>query len=162
MAKLYLGAVIFIVLPLFADCTAEQEGSNAEDAGDADCSQLGFSRSKLDCGRCRELTRFDLKSLEETCLKCCHESDESSQKIKYAHARLEICNCNLANFPQIQAFVKSDQVRDFPRLKIKHVRGSLQVMKMLDENENLVEELSVKKWDSDTIVEFLHEHLQNP
>lgn len=59
------------------------------------------------------------------------------------------------------AFVKSDRPKAFSKLAVKHVPGQHPTIKLLDAKGSEVEEMSIKKWDTDTIEEFLREHLLN-
>lgn len=61
----------------------------------------------------------------------------------------------------LTAFVKSDRPKAFPKLAVKHVAGQHPTIKLLDSRGTQVEEMSIKKWDTDTIEEFLREHLMN-
>ncbi|MGH0135776.1 UNVERIFIED_CONTAM: hypothetical protein FKN15_075684 [Acipenser sinensis] len=56
-------------------------------------------------------------------------------------------------------FVKSDKPKMFKGLQIKYVRGSDPVLKLLDDNGNIAEELSILKWNTDSVEEFLSEKL---
>ncbi|XP_077472316.1 selenoprotein F-like [Stigmatopora argus] len=57
------------------------------------------------------------------------------------------------------AFVKGDKPKMFKGLQIKYVRGSDPVLKLLDDNGNISEELSILKWNTDSVEEFLSEKL---
>lgn len=72
---------------------------------------------------------------------------------------MEICACNLGHYPQVQAFVKSDRPKAYSKLTVKHVPGQHPTLKLFDSKGNEVEELSIRKWDTDDIEEFLREHL---
>ena len=106
------------------------------------------------------MPRFQLEELKPDCLKCCtvFKDTESTAK-KYHSARMEICACNLGHYPQVQAFVKSDRPKAFSSLTVKHVPGQHPTLKLFDSKGNEVEEMSIRKWDTDTIEEFLREHL---
>lgn len=92
-----------------------------------ECSKLGFNKAELWCDRCSELRKFELDELKDSCLKCCKEDDKNSRKVghlnfwtnqlsfslfvflcfqKYAYARLEYCECNIANFPQVKGLIE--------------------------------------------------------
>ena len=58
------------------------------------------------------------------------------------------------------AFVKSDRPNQFRGLSVKYARGAMPVIKMLDEDRRVVETLSIEKWDTDTVEDFLHERLR--
>jgi len=65
----------------------------------------------------------------------------------------------VGHYPQLQAFIKSDRPKSFPNLTIKYMRGAEPVIKMLSAEGEVQEELSIQKWDTDTIEEFLRTHL---
>ncbi|GBM51553.1 hypothetical protein AVEN_80659-1 [Araneus ventricosus] len=58
------------------------------------------------------------------------------------------------------AFVRSEAPNEFPGLSVKYVRGADPVVKLLDGDGNTQEELSIQKWDTDTVIEFLREHME--
>ncbi|CAH1271253.1 SELENOF [Branchiostoma lanceolatum] len=58
------------------------------------------------------------------------------------------------------SFVKSDRPKQFPGLKVKYVRGADPILKMLDHKDQVVETLSIEKWNTDNVEEFLSEKLQ--
>lgn len=43
---------------------------------------------------------------------------------------------------------------------LQYVRGSDPVLKLLDDNGNIAEELSILKWNTDSVEEFLSEKLE--
>ncbi|KAH0618441.1 hypothetical protein JD844_017649, partial [Phrynosoma platyrhinos] len=45
-------------------------------------------------------------------------------------------------------------------LKFRYVRGSDPVLKLLDDAGNIAEELSILKWNTDSVEEFLSEKLE--
>jgi hypothetical protein len=56
--------------------------------------------------------------------------------------------------------VKGDLPSKFPGLEVRYVRGSDPFIKLLNEQRDTVETLSIDKWDTDAIVEFLKERLE--
>lgn len=46
--------------------------------------------------------------------------------------------------------------KKFSNLKIKFVRGITPILKLLDEKHNVVDELNIQKWDTDTIQVYNH------
>ncbi|ERE87672.1 selenoprotein precursor [Cricetulus griseus] len=66
----------------------------------------------------------------------------------------------LTALAEVPAFVRSDKPKLFRGLQIKYVRGSDPVLKLLDDNGNIAEELSILKWNTDSVEEFLSEKLQ--
>lgn len=95
------------------------------------------------------------------CKECCNEDKTEPTLQKFHKAILEVCTCKFGAYPQIQAFIKSDRPAKFPNLQIKYVRGLDPMIKLVDENGNVKETLSITKWDTDTVEEFLTEHLIN-
>ena len=59
-----------------------------------------------------------------------------------------------------EAFVKSDRPAQYPGLQVKYVRGADPIIKLMDENKQVVETLSIEKWNTDSVEEFLGEHLK--
>ncbi|KAG8132611.1 hypothetical protein E2320_010456 [Naja naja] len=55
---------------------------------------------------------------------------------------------------------RSDKPKLFRGLQIKYVRGSDPVLKLLDDSGNIAEELSILKWNTDSVEEFLNEKLE--
>lgn len=79
---------------------------------------------------------------------------------RYPKAVLEVCTCKFGAYPQIQAFVKSDRPAKFPNLTIKYLRGLDPIVKLLNEDGDVVEVLSITKWNTDTVEEFFETHLE--
>ena len=79
---------------------------------------------------------------------------------KYPKAILEVCQWRLGAFPQVQAFIKSDRTERYPGLTIKYVRGADPVIKLLDEDEDVVETMAIDRWNTDSVEEFLDLYLE--
>ena len=58
------------------------------------------------------------------------------------------------------AFVKSDRPKQFPGLRIKYVKGSDPVIRLLNEDRKVMDTLSIEKWNTDSVEEFLNERLR--
>lgn len=139
--------IVFLLLPL-VECELLES-----------CGNLGFT-SNLLCSACHDLKPFNLSTLSESCEQCCiPDLDDKEEKNVYPYARLEVCGWKLGRFPQIESFVKGEERQRFQSLQVKYVRGSNPVIKLLDSKKEIVEEVSVEKWNTDSIVEFLSEHL---
>lgn len=121
------------------------------------CVEQGFS-SNLLCSNCARLPEFGLEQLTDVCQKCCLE-DADTEKKTYAKAQLEICGWKIGKYPQIQAFLKSDKPNQFTNLKVKYVKGADPVLKFFDAQNNIEEVMSIEKWNTDTVEEFLQQHL---
>lgn len=98
-------------------------------------------------------------TIREHCRECCEQDDVSPTSKRYPKAILEVCTCKFGAYPQIQAFIKSDRPAKFPNLSIKYLRGADPIVKLLDKNDNVVETLSITKWNTDTVEEFFETHL---
>lgn len=135
-----------------------------------ECKGLGFVKNNLLCSSCALLPQYDLDILKKHCESCCVQEtsdstkDEGSAKTvkRYPKARLEVCGWKLASFPQVQAFVKSDRPGKFPNLEVKYMGGQMPQIKLLEGDDSVAETLSITKWDTDTIVEFLQTYLEPP
>jgi len=124
-----------------------------------ECRSLGFNRANLLCSSCNYLEEFDLSALENECRACCQQEGKSDAAVLYPQAILEVCGWKLGSYPQVQAFIKSDKARGLPNLKIKYVRGADPIIKLLDDDGVVKEELAIDKWNTDSVEEFLTMHL---
>lgn len=107
------------------------------------------------------LTRYPFAtSYSDQCRECCQKDDVVSTSRRYPKAVLEVCTCKFGAYPQIQAFVKSDRPAKFPNLTIKYLRGLDPIVKLLNEDGDVVEVLSITKWNTDTVEEFFETHLE--
>lgn len=95
----------------------------------------------------------------EHCNECCQKDDIASTTRRYPKAVLEVCTCKFGAYPQIQAFIKSDRPAKFPNLQIRYLRGLDPIVKLYDENDSVVEVLSINKWNTDAVQEFFATHL---
>lgn len=57
------------------------------------------------------------------------------------------------------AFIKGEKSKQFENFTVKYVRGAEPVIKLMDAEGEVLEELNIQKWDTNTIEEFLQEHL---
>ena len=122
------------------------------------CHDAGFSQNLL-CGSCDELIRFKLGELEDSCRNCCEADKESVGGQVYHAATLKVCKWKIGRYPQIQAFVHEKKSL-FPNVRVSYERGADPQMLLHDENDNVKETLSITKWDTDTVEEFLREKLK--
>uniref|UniRef100_A0AAY4D2W6 Selenoprotein F n=1 Tax=Denticeps clupeoides TaxID=299321 RepID=A0AAY4D2W6_9TELE len=120
------------------------------------CRELGFS-SNLLCSSCQLLGEFNLEQLDPACKRCCQEEAQIGPGKRYPGAILEVFQGEKYSIPT--SFVRSDMPKLFKGLQIKYVRGSDPVLKLLDDNGNIAEELSILKWNTDSVEEFLTEKL---
>ncbi|VDL66328.1 unnamed protein product [Nippostrongylus brasiliensis] len=125
-----------------------------------ECKSAGFVPESLKCNLCDELGKFNLEMLMSDCLACCTK-DKDDEHEKYPLAYVEVCECNLGRFPQVQAFVRQDMASQWGgRVKIRHVRGVLPQILLKDNSGNTKQTLNIEKWDTDTITAFLNEWIE--
>lgn len=94
------------------------------------------------------------------CKECCQKDSATPTLKRYPKAVLEVCTCKFGAYPQIQAFIKSDRPAKFPNLTIKYLRGLDPIVKLIDDDGNVKETLSINKWNTDTVEEFFDTHLE--
>ena len=58
--------------------------------------------------------------------------------------------------------MKSSRPEAFPNLTIKYVRGADPVIKLMDEDGDVMETLAIDKWNTDSVEEFLNTYLILP
>lgn len=145
---------------LFTICCLFQYSTTLAEFTAQDCRELGFIKSQLLCSNCGNLKDFGLEEIKEQCIECCQKESVGSAARKYPKAILEICTCSFQTYPQIQAFLKSERPSKFKNLEIKYLRGLEPQIKLLDIKGNVVETLSIVRWNTDTVQEFFETHLE--
>uniref|UniRef100_A0A8C8GKC9 Selenoprotein F n=1 Tax=Oncorhynchus tshawytscha TaxID=74940 RepID=A0A8C8GKC9_ONCTS len=138
----------FVLLPccvaamlLLCCCQLSAYGANLSSES---CRELGFS-SNLLCSSCDLLGEFSLSSIQPVCKQCCQQEVHMESRKLYPGAILEVFQ---GEFP------------DSPVFFIQYVRGADPILKLLDDNGNIAEELSILKWNTDSVEEFLSEKLE--
>ncbi|PAV75637.1 hypothetical protein WR25_07972 isoform A [Diploscapter pachys] len=125
-----------------------------------ECRQAGFVPESLKCDSCHKLGDFNLDTLMTDCLGCCTKEKELEHE-KYPLAIMEVCECNLGRFPQMQAFVHNDMAAAWGgRVKVRHVRGVRPTIILKDASGVPRQTLNVEKWDTNTLTGFLNEWVQ--
>jgi len=125
------------------------------------CKKKGYSKGLM-CSSCNELEQFRLGELVASCRDCCQEDVSEMAKVLYPYAEIVVCSWKLGKFPQIQAFLsKSERFERFPRLTMRNARGSDPFLVLQGENREAKETLSIDKWNTDSLEEFLTQHLQS-
>jgi len=120
---------------------------------------MGFTQN-LKCSTCELLTKYELDPIKENCFKCCSKDEsEAPETPKYPFAELVVCGWKLKRFPQVSAFIKSDRVRQFPNLKVRYAHGTDPIIRLMNEDREVVEILGIDKWNTDSVEEFFQEHL---
>ncbi|KAL3988260.1 glycerol-3-phosphate O-acyltransferase 1/2 [Sarotherodon galilaeus] len=117
------------------------------------CRELGFS-SNLLCSSCDLLGEFSLAKLQPNCRQCCQqEAQMDGRKTTWVQQHFSSSGSTLE--PSSRCVDENWG----GSLKSKYVRGSDPVLKLLDDNGNIAEELSILKWNTDSVEEFLSEKL---
>ncbi|XP_012233545.1 selenoprotein F [Linepithema humile] len=125
-----------------------------------DCKVLGFNKANLLCSTCEHFTEPSLAKILSSCKECCLKDDyDLSGSRRYPKAVLEVCTCKFGQYPQIQAFIKSDRPKKYKNLSIKYVRGLDPIIKLYDAENRVEDVLDIHKWDTDSVDEFLSTHL---
>ncbi|CAG7823455.1 unnamed protein product [Allacma fusca] len=107
------------------------------------CISRGFNRVNLQCSSCLILDDYELKVLKNDCLECCSGDliDQSSNST-------------------VQAFIKSDEPGKHPNLQIKYKGGQLPQIVLYEDEGVIANTMSIQKWDTDTIKEFINTYLE--
>jgi len=125
-----------------------------------ECKAAGFVPESLQCSSCERLSDFNLETLITDCNSCCIK-ERALEHEKFALAHIEVCECNLSRFPQVQAFVHNDMASAWGgRVKVKHVRGVRPQIVLKDHTGSNRQTLNIEKWDTDTITEFLNQWIE--
>ncbi|CAM4605060.1 unnamed protein product [Caretta caretta] len=124
------------------------------------CRELGFS-SNLLCSSCNLLGQFSLNQLDPFCRECCQE--EAQFETRKRSMQVLFLKCVDENWEGSLKFRLLSGVTS-PNYsgdcKSSYVRGSDPVLKLLDDSGNIAEELSILKWNTDSVEEFLSEKLE--
>ncbi|VDO28270.1 unnamed protein product [Haemonchus placei] len=79
----------------------------------------------------------------------------------YPYADIEVCDCNLARFPQAQAFVQENMAAPWgDSVRVRQVRGITPQIVLKDHSGKRIQTYNIEKWDTDTIKEFLTEFIE--
>ncbi|XP_024024594.1 selenoprotein F-like [Morus notabilis] len=98
--------------------------------------------------------------LVSDCLKCCAEdSDDSTSKITYSGAILEVCMRKLVFYPEIVGFIEEEKDR-FPSVKVQYLFNSPPKLIMLDDAGQHKETIRIDNWKREHILQFLKEKVK--
>lgn len=67
---------------------------------ESECKEAGFNPETLKCSACDKLSNFNLDEIITDCQRCC-KKEEASAHDRYPMAVIEVCECNLGRFPQV-------------------------------------------------------------
>ncbi|MBA0596525.1 hypothetical protein Gorai_013342, partial [Gossypium raimondii] len=127
---LYYWVLIFILIPSASFVIVS---SSKEQLSSKQCEDLGFTGLAL-CSDCNTFSEYVKdKELISDCLKCCTEdSDDSTSKITYSGAILEVCMRKLVFYPEIVGFIEEEKDK-FPTVKVQYLFNSPPKLIMLDD-----------------------------
>ncbi|CAK7302940.1 Selenoprotein F [Vulpes lagopus] len=124
------------------------------------CRELGFS-SNLLCSSCDLLGQFNLLQLDPDCRRCCQEEAQFETKKSFMQVLfLKFVDENWGGSLKSKLLSGVTNPNYSEDYKSRYVRGSDPVLKLLDDNGNIAEELSILKWNTDSVEEFLSEKLE--
>ncbi|CAD5229581.1 unnamed protein product [Bursaphelenchus okinawaensis] len=147
---------ILLMVPLVTSQLYEEDTEMSAE----ECKEVGFNKATLKCPTCKLLPQYNLDLIVSDCEKCCIKESEKSHE-KYPSAQIEVCECNLQRFPQVNAFVKTELSQQWGnKLRIRHVRGTLPTIVLKDGAGKPQKTLNIEKWDTDTITDFLNDWLE--
>uniref|UniRef100_A0A803P0W4 Selenoprotein F n=1 Tax=Cannabis sativa TaxID=3483 RepID=A0A803P0W4_CANSA len=142
--------VIMVLVVLPSDTTAKEQLTTRE------CEDLGFTGLAL-CSDCNSLAEY---VKDQECLKCCTEdSNDSSSKITYSGAILEVCMRKLVFYPEIVGFIEEEKDR-FPFVKVQYIFNSPPKLNMLDDAGQQKETIRIDNWKREHILQFLQEKVK--
>ncbi|KAJ6655835.1 hypothetical protein lerEdw1_004699 [Lerista edwardsae] len=118
------------------------------------CREMGFS-SNLLCSSCDLLSQFSLSQLDPFCRKCCQEEAQSETRKVTRQAGVTVKKRVWEQSMKLQKTQHTHTTENSG-----YVRGSDPVLKLLDDGGNIAEELSILKWNTDSVEEFLSEKLE--
>ncbi|CAI4223889.1 unnamed protein product [Auanema sp. JU1783] len=145
--------LILFVVPVIAE--VEEYGLSKEE-----CVAAGFVPETLKCSSCERLSGYNLEILMTDCQSCCTKEKELQHE-KYPLALIEVCECNLARFPQAQAFVHKDMASAWGgKVRVKHVRGVRPQIVLKDHKGISRQTLNIEKWDTGSITDFLNQWIE--
>ncbi|KAM1037110.1 hypothetical protein FF1_032015 [Malus domestica] len=163
-----MGALVAAMLVVLAVAVASGASTSKEQLSTRECENLGFTGLAL-CSDCNSLAEYvkdqDAKMLTEVlvltaelvsnCMKCCTEdSDDSTTKITYSGAILEVCMRKLVFYPEIVGFIEEEKDR-FPSVKVQYIFNSPPKLILLDDAGERKETIRIDNWKREHILQFL-------
>ncbi|KAJ4847761.1 hypothetical protein Tsubulata_038022 [Turnera subulata] len=124
------------------------------------CEDLGFTEFAL-CSDCKTFAEYVKdEELVSDCLKCCTEdSDDSTSKVTYSGAILEVCMRKLVFYPELVGFIEEDKDK-FPTFKVQYIFNSPPKLIMLDDEGQPKDTVRVDNWKREHLLQFLREKVK--
>ncbi|KAE8692000.1 hypothetical protein F3Y22_tig00110864pilonHSYRG00407 [Hibiscus syriacus] len=129
--------------------------SSKEQLSPKQCEDLGFTGLAI-CSDCNTFVEYVKdKDLISDCKKCCTEdSDDSTSKITYSGAILEVCMRKLVFYPEIVGFIEEEKDK-FPTVKTQYLFNSPPKLIMLGDEGQHKETIRIDNWKREHILQFL-------
>ncbi|CAN6580534.1 unnamed protein product [Malus baccata var. baccata] len=149
-----MGALVAAMLVVLAVAVASGASTSKEQLSTRECENLGFTGLAL-CSDCNSLAEYVKdQELVSDCMKCCTEdSDDSTTKITYSGAILEVCMRKLVFYPEIVGFIEEEKDR-FPSVKVQYIFNSPPKLILLDDAGER-KETRIDNWKREHILQFL-------
>ncbi|KAM1037109.1 hypothetical protein FF1_032015 [Malus domestica] len=150
-----MGALVAAMLVVLAVAVASGASTSKEQLSTRECENLGFTGLAL-CSDCNSLAEYVKdQELVSNCMKCCTEdSDDSTTKITYSGAILEVCMRKLVFYPEIVGFIEEEKDR-FPSVKVQYIFNSPPKLILLDDAGERKETIRIDNWKREHILQFL-------
>ncbi|KAM1050186.1 hypothetical protein ACFX13_032694 [Malus domestica] len=150
-----MGALVAAMLVVLAVAVASGASTSKEQLSTRECENLGFTGLAL-CSDCNSLAEYVKdQELVSDCMKCCTEdSDDSTTKITYSGAILEVCMRKLVFYPEIVGFIEEEKDR-FPSVKVQYIFNSPPKLILLDDAGERKETIRIDNWKREHILQFL-------
>ncbi|KAE8653801.1 hypothetical protein F3Y22_tig00117056pilonHSYRG00217 [Hibiscus syriacus] len=142
--------VVFISFSSFVMVSLSKEQPSPKQ-----CEDLGFTGLAI-CSDCNTFAEYvNDKYLISDCKKCCTEdSDDSTSKITYSGAILDVCMRKLVFYPEIVGFIEEEKDK-FSTVKIQYLFNSPPKLIMLDDEGQHKETIRIDNWKREHILQFL-------
>ncbi|CAN6580535.1 unnamed protein product [Malus baccata var. baccata] len=132
-----MGALVAAMLVVLAVAVASGASTSKEQLSTRECENLGFTELVSDCMKC-----------------CTEDSDDSTTKITYSGAILEVCMRKLVFYPEIVGFIEEEKDR-FPSVKVQYIFNSPPKLILLDDAGERKETIRIDNWKREHILQFL-------
>ncbi|XP_022761529.1 selenoprotein F-like [Durio zibethinus] len=150
----------FVLVIVVISSAAVIVSSSGEQLSSKQCEDLGFTGLAL-CSDCNTFSEYVKdKELISDCLKCCTEdSDDSTSKITYSGAIVEVCMRKLVFYPEIVGFIEEEKEK-FATVKVQYLFNSPPKLIMLDDEGQHKETIRIDNWKREHMLQFLREKVK--
>ncbi|KAJ4841941.1 hypothetical protein Tsubulata_014013 [Turnera subulata] len=113
------------------------------------CEDLGFTEFAL-CSDCKTFAEY---------VKDEEDSDDSTSKVTYSGAILEVCMRKLVFYPELVGFIEEDKDK-FPTFKVQYIFNSPPKLIMLDDEGQPKDTVIIDNWKREHLLQFLREKVK--